>query len=274
MKKVKLSGIILNIVTAVMLAISLFPLYYMILQSLTQWKRVDKSIIPQNITFESYKYLIETTNSGDPMMWIRAFLNSIIVCVPVAVVAIITSLLIGYATSKLPNFKGKKIILNLLFFEMFFPAVMLLVPKYMIMKNFANSFTGMVVPTMISVWAIFMYINYFNTLPDEIFEAAKMDGAGIIRIIRNIAIPATKPITVIVFLTIFMQRWNELMWDMLISPNINYQTLNVLISTRFNVMSNQPGPLYAASVILTLPIIILYLIFSKHFKEGINFMLK
>lgn len=274
MKKIKISSVILNIFTLILLVISLFPLYYMVLQSFTPWKQVDKQIIPKNLTVSSYQYLVETTNSGDPLMWIRAFLNSVAVCVPVALIAIVTGLLIGYATSKLPYFRGKKVIINLLLLEMFFPAVMLLVPKYMIMKNFANSYAGMIIPTMISVWAIFMYINYFNTLPDEIFEAAKMDGAGIIRIICNIAIPATKSITVIVFLTIFMQRWNELMWDMLISPKIDYQTLNVLISTRFNVMADQPGPLYAASVILTLPIITMYLCFSRHFKEGINFMLK
>lgn len=274
MRKRKVSGIVLTVATVVLLVISLFPLYYMVLQSLTPWKSVDKSLIPKDLTLKSYQYLIETTNSGDPLMWIRAFGNSVIVCLPVTAVAIISGLLIGYATSKLPHFKGRKIIINLLLLEMFFPSVILLVPKYMIMKNWANSYAGMIAPTMISVWAIFMYVNYFKSLPDEIFEAAKMDGAGILRIIWNIAIPATKSITVIVFLTIFMQRWNELMWDMLISPKIGYQTLNVLISTRFNVMSNQPGPLYAASVILTLPIVILYLCFSKHFKEGINFMLK
>ena len=64
------------------------------------------------------------------------------------------------------------------------------------------------------------------------------------------------------------------MWDMLISPDINMQTLNVLISNQFKSMGNYPGPMYAASVILTLPIIVLFLIFSKYFKEGISFMLK
>ena len=67
---------------------------------------------------------------------------------------------------------------------------------------------------------------------------------------------------------------SELMWDLLISPKINMQTLNVLISTQFKPMGNLPGPMYAASVILTLPIVIMFLCFSKYFKEGINFMLK
>ena len=138
----------------------------------------------------------------------------------------------------------------------------------------ANKYVGMIIPLSISVWAIFMYINYFRTLPDAVFEAARIDGAGNLRIIATIAFPITKSVTTIVFLSIFMQRWSELMWDMLISPSIEMQTLNVLISTQFKPMGAFPGPMYAASVILTLPIIVLFLCFSKYFKEGISFMLK
>lgn len=144
----------------------------------------------------------------------------------------------------------------------------------MISKAMANSYAGMIIPLSVSTWAIFMYINYFRTLPDAVFEAPKIDGAGPLTIIRKIAFPTTKSVTTIVFLSIFMGRWSELMWDMLISPKVEMQTLNVLISTQFKPMGNYPGPMYAASVILTLPIIVLFLCFSKYFKEGISFMLK
>lgn len=110
----------------------------------------------------------------------------------------------------------------------------------------ANKYVGMIIPLSISVWAIFMYINYFRTLPDAVFEAARIDGAGNLRIIATIAFPITKSVTTIVFLSIFMQRWSELMWDMLISPSIEMQTLNVLISTQFKPMGAFPGPMYGS----------------------------
>ena len=94
------------------------------------------------------------------------------------------------------------------------------------------------------------------------------------KILMKIALPSTKSISIIVFLSVFMTRWNELMWDMLVAPDVKMQTLNVMISTQFNQNSTLPGPMYAASVMLTLPVIILFLCFSKYFKEGINFMLK
>lgn len=268
------TDLLLNILTVFLVIISLFPLYYMILQSLVDWSSVDKTILPTSLSLASYDYLFNSTNSSDTMMWLRALGNSLLVGLPVTLIALSVGLLVGYAMTKLKHFSGKWIVFNLLLFEMFFPKIMLLVPKYVILKDLANSYAGMIIPTMISTWAIFMYINYFETLPDEVFEAARVDGANTFRILFHIAMPATRPITTIVFLTTFMSRWNELMWDMLIAPSTQFQTLNVLISTRFNMMSQHPGPLYAASVILTVPIVVLFLCFSKNFREGIHFMLK
>ena len=172
------------------------------------------------------------------------------------------------------KYRGKQVIYSSLLFQMFFPVIILLVPRYMLIRPLANSYLGMLLPLVISIWGIFMYINYFKTVPSTVFEAAKIDGASDFKILMKIALPSTKSISIIVFLSVFMTRWNELMWDMLVAPDLKMQTLNVMISTQFNQNSTIPGPMYAASVVLTLPVIVLFLCFSKYFKEGINFMLK
>lgn len=272
-KKFGLKTGIITAVTLTLLTISLFPYYYMVVQSFTSWDMVDKVMLPRGITFRSYEYLIGKGGATNSMMWVRALANSFLVALPTAVISVIIGLCNGYSVSKL-RFKGERFIMDSLLFQMFFPTIILLVPRYMIAKPLANTYSGMIILMCVSIWAIFMYINYFKTLPNEVFEAAKIDGAGELRTIFYIAFPVTKSVTTIVFLSIFMQRWSELMWDMLIAPNIHMQTLNVLISTQFKPMGAFPGPMYAASVILTLPIIILFLCFSKYFKEGISFMLK
>jgi multiple sugar transport system permease protein len=264
---------ILIVITAFFLVFSLFPLLYMIIQSLMPWDQVDKSVVLLQPTLRSYQYLIGTGDAADALMWIRSLINSIIVSLPTAVVSVLVGLCVGYSVTKL-QFKGKKLIYQSLLFQMFFPIVILLVPRYILIKPLANHYMGMILPLCISTWAIFMYINYFTTLPNEIFEAAKIDGLGELGIILKIAVPMTKSVTTIVFLSMFMTRWNELMWDMLVAPDIKMQTLNVLISTQFRAMGNFPGPMYAASVLLTMPIIVLFLFASKYFKEGISFMLK
>ena len=272
-KKFGVKTFTITVITLTLLAISLFPYYYMVLQSFTAWDQVDKVMVPHGFTLRSYEYLIGKGGATNSMMWVRALINSFLVAFPTAVISVIIGLCNGYSVCKL-KFKGERFIMDSLLFQMFFPTIILLVPRYMIAKPMANPYGGMIIPMCISIWAIFMYINYFKTLPNEVFEAAKIDGAGELRIIFYIAFPITKSVTTIVFLSIFMQRWSELMWDMLIAPNIQMQTLNVLISTQFKPMGAFPGPMYAASVILTLPIIILFLCFSKYFKEGISFMLK
>lgn len=247
----------------------------MVLQSFLPWKLVDKTVIPKAVSLDSYKYLLGGNGAGysDPMQWIRALINSFIVAVPTAVISVLSGLMTGYAAIHM-KYKGKAVIYSSLLFQMFFPVIILLVPRYMLIRPLANSYPGMILPLAISIWGIFMYVNYFKTVPATVFEAAKIDGAGDFRILLRIALPSTKSISIIVFLSVFMTRWNELMWDMLVAPELKLQTLNVMISTQFNQNSTLPGPMYAASVVLTLPVIILFLCFSKYFKEGINFMLK
>lgn len=272
-RKLQPSTVVITVITLLLLVISLAPFYYIVLQSLLPWDMVDQTALPGKLTFASYDYLIHRGGASNPFLWVHALLNSFIVSTPTAVVSAAVGLMTGYASVHM-NYKGKQIIQSTLLFQMFFPVIILLVPRYMIVKPFVNHYSGMILPLIISVWAIFMYINHFKTVPGTIFEAAKIDGASHFRILWSIALPSTKSISVVVFLSIFMTRWNELMWDMLISPGADTQTLSVLISTQFNQNTNLPGPMYAASILLSLPLIILFLCFSKYFKEGINFMLK
>jgi len=271
--RIKPGSIVVVIVTAFLLCVSLFPYYYMLLQSLLPWEKVDKTIVPGGLSLISYQSLLHPADNSDPFVWIRALINSFIVSVPTALISVAVGLLTGFASSKL-NYKGKKAIYSSLLFQMFFPVVVLLVPRYMIVKPLANTYFGMILPMCISVWGVFMYINYFRTVPNSIFEAARIDGASNFKCLYKIALPATKSISIIVFLSIFMMRWTDLMWDMLIAPKQEMQTLNVMISARINSVMSIPGTMYAASVVLTLPVIIIFLIFSKHFREGIDFMLK
>ncbi|UUX35119.1 carbohydrate ABC transporter permease [Fundicoccus culcitae] len=273
-KQSKTSLILISLLTLILLAISLFPFYYMVVQSFMPWNAVDKQLFSTEFTLRSYEHLLNQGGGSNRSMWVRALANSLLVSTPTAIISVFCGLWVGYSVTKLKKFKGKKLILNTLLFQMFFPTIILLVPRYMIARPLANTYSGMIIPLSISIWANYMYINYFKTIPDALIESAEIEGASHFKIIRTIALPIAKSVTTIVFLSIFMQRWGELMWDMLIAPSIDMQTLNVLISTQFKPMGAFPGPMYAASVILTLPIIILFLAFSKYFKEGISFMLK
>ena len=262
------------LVIALILAfISLFPYYYILLQSFTPWTEVDESMVPHHLVADSYKYLMTNGGADNRLMWIRAMFNSIFVSTISTTASLITGLLIAYAMTKI-RFNGAKTIYNLLLFQMFFPTIILLVPQYMLLRPLVNNYLGLIIPYTVSLWGVLMYYNYFKTLSTSIFESARIDGASEVRIAFTIAFPICRTISVIVFLSIFLGRWSELMWDMLMAPSIQMQTLNVLITTQFKPMGNLPGPLYAASVILTFPVLILFLAFSKYFKQGITMQFK
>lgn len=253
--------------------ISLFPYYYILLQSFTPWSEVDSSILPKQLVLDSYVYLMTNGGSANRMMWVRSMFNSVFVSAISTGISMVTGLLVAYAMTKI-KFGGAKPIYNLLLFQMFFPTIILLVPQYMLLRPLVNNYLGLIIPYTISLWGILMYHNYFKTLSSDIFESARIDGASELRIAFTIAFPICRTISIIVFLSIFLGRWSELMWDMLMAPKLQMQTLNVLITTQFKPMGNLPGPLYAASVILTFPVLVLFLAFSRYFKQGISLQFK
>jgi len=119
-----------------------------------------------------------------------------------------------------------------------------------------------------------MYSNFFGTIPRELIEAARLDGAGELTIIGRLMVPMSVSITTVIFLFLFMQRWVELMWDLIIVSDPEKRTLNVLLATMFGPYGSYPGPLYAASVFLSFPILILFLAFSRSFVSGVEFVIK
>lgn len=271
----KRSAVILYVLAIVLLIIAVFPYVYMILHSLAEWNQVDRKIIPTSYTLRSYKWLILGGETVVPMPWLRAFINSLLVTCISTFLMMTTGVTVAYALSKIA-FKGKGIIENAILFQMFFPAVILLIPSFILIEKLGwyDTYWAMIIPKSVSLWAIFMHANFFRSIPNDIIEAAKIDGAGNHTIMWKIIVPMSKSITTIVFLFLFMERWVELLWDMVVVKSENIFTLNVLLAQMFGPYGSYPGPMYAASVILTLPILILFIMFRNKFKEGIQFVLK
>ncbi|MEI2401533.1 carbohydrate ABC transporter permease [Niallia taxi] len=263
------------IVASVLLCMMVFPYLYMVMSSFAVWDQVDQSLVPTKLTLRSYEWLFSGGDVSVPRPWIRAFFNSVIVSAGSTALMMVTGAVVAYALAKM-NFKGRKTVDNIILFQMFFPAIILLVPSFLIIQNAGlyDTYWAMIIPKAMSLWAVFMYTNFFRAIPDTFLEAAKLDGAGHLQILWKVVLPMSKSITTVVFLFLFMERWSELLWDMLVIKSDNMLTLNVLLSQMFGPYGGYPGPMYAASVLLTLPIIILFLFFTKKFQEGMQFTLK
>jgi multiple sugar transport system permease protein len=263
------------LIAVILLLIMIFPYLYMVFSSFATWDQVDKKMFPTHFTLKSYQWLLGGGQSVIPRPWLHAFFNSFVVSASSTLFMMVTGIMVAYALAKIP-FKGRNAINNIILFQMFFPAIILLIPTFLVIQKVGmyNSYWGMILPKAVSLWAVFMYTNFFRAIPDTFIEAAKLDGASELQIMFKVVMPMSKSITTVIFLFLFMERWTELLWDMLVAKSDNMLTLNVLLSQMFGPYGGYPGPMYAASVLLTLPIIIIFLIFSKKFQEGMQFTLK
>ncbi|AIS59283.1 carbohydrate ABC transporter permease [Listeria ivanovii] len=271
----KAGKIVRYILTTLLMLVMIYPFIYLVLNSFAAWDQVDKKLIPTEFTMRSWDWLFGNSVVAAPAPWIHAFINTIIVSTIATGLMLLFGLMVGYALAKV-DFKGKRLVNNAILFQMFFPAIILLIPQFLMITDMGllDTYAGMIIPTMLSLWAVFMYTNFFKAIPDTLIEAAKLDGASDLKILFRVVLPMSKSITTVIFLFLFTDRWTNLLWDMLVTKSDSTVTLNVLISQMFGPYATYPGPMYAASVLLTLPLIILFLFFSKKFQEGMQFTLK
>lgn len=257
------------------LLVMIFPFIYMILQSFAPWDQVDRVLIPTKLTLRSWQWLFGNQVTSGDAPWLQAFFNTVFVSTISTVLQILFAVMVSYALAKVP-FIGKVQMNNFILFQMFFPGIILLVPQFLMVTKVGliDTYVGMILPGLMNLWAVFMFTNFFKAIPDTLIEAAKLDGAKEKDVLFRIVLPMSKSITTVIFLFLFTARWTDLLWDMLMTKSNGTLTLNVLLSQMFGPYESYPGPMYAGSVLLTLPLIIIFLLCSNRFKEGMDFALK
>ena len=252
----------------------ILPYLYLLAQSLAPWDQVDRVFVPSAFTFRSYIW-VWTGGNFIAQPWLQAFFNSMLVTVVDSFSVVVIGGIVGYGLAVL-RFRGQRTINNFILFQMFYPAIILLVPTFLLIRaaGIYDTYWAMILPRLVGLWAIFMYTSFFRSVPLEVIEAARIEGLSEIGIIFRIMVPISRSITTIIFLFVFMERWTELLWDLIVVKNPNIQTLNVLLSTMFGPYGSYPGPLYAAGVLLTVPILVLFITFSRNFVNGVQLVLR
>ena len=141
--------------------IAVFPFVYLVLQSLAPWDEVNRLWIPTSLTLRSYSWLFFEGGANDP--WLRALLNSFIVTLGSATLMVVSAGMMGYALAQV-RFRGRALLDNVILFQMFFPAIILLVPSFLVVRSLGlyNTYFAMILPKAVSVWAIFMYASFFQ----------------------------------------------------------------------------------------------------------------
>ncbi|WP_308197629.1 carbohydrate ABC transporter permease [Rathayibacter festucae] len=263
------SAVILRgVVLALGAIVFLFPFYYMVIGSLqTDPDPTLAGAIPEagNLTLDNYVNVNERINLLTGLINSGIFTGGVLLC------TIVFGVLAGYALAML-EWRGRNAVFALALLVQVIPFQLLQIPLYVLIARdygLADSHLGMILPFAINSTAVIIFRQYFLQLPKELFEAARIDGAGEIKLLWNIALPLVRPALVTAVLLTFIGPWNEFLWPFLITKDASLQPLAVSLANYIsNVASSTDNPfgaILAGAVVLAAPVVVLFIVFQRYF---------
>lgn len=260
-----LSYVALALVTFLMI----FPLIIVVIVSFTPnavTQTWPPKIIPSAWTLDNYTSLFQRLPIG------RELLNTIVFVGAVTIISVFFDSLAAYGLSRV-DFKGRGILLAVLIATMMIPAMALLIPVYKLLGSMGlvNSYLGIIIPRMADVGGIFLLRQFFISIPKDLDNAARIDGAGEFRIFAQIILPNAVPAILTVGMFNFMGNWNDLLWPLIMTskPETRTITAGLAMLTGHGSSVTPYGVVMAGALISALPLLIVFFFVQKRFVEGI-----
>jgi multiple sugar transport system permease protein len=248
-------------------ATTLAPLLWMVSASLMpsgQASTFPPPFIPREITLDQYVGLFTRLDLG------RNLLNSILLSVAVTVVSLAINSMAGYAFAKY-RFKGKQQLFKLLIASMIIPAQVTMLPLFLMLNKMGliNTYFGVIIPGMASIFGIFLIRQYALSISDSLIEAARIDGAGDFRIYWSVILPLCKPILITLAIFTFMGTWNDFLWPLIVMTDASMYTLPVALAGLVGEHVQDTELMMAGSVMTVLPVLVVFAVVQKYYIAGI-----
>lgn len=255
----------MGIVSAAMM----YPLIWMIMTSFKSNADIRQNrtkFFPTQWTLEGYIKAFEKAPIGQ---W---FLNSIVITAAVTLAVIVTSTLIGFVFAKY-QFRGKKMLFVLLLGTMMVPPQVTMIPRYLMIQklHLFNTLGALIVPGLVSAFSIYLARQFMADLPDSLFEAARMDGAGPLRIYWSIALPNIKPAIGSIGIFTAMMHWNDYLNPLLMLNDMDKMTLPLGLVIFDSQRTVDLSATMAAAALIMMPMIMIFVMFQKQFIKGMAF---
>ncbi|MBK8831645.1 MAG: carbohydrate ABC transporter permease [Saprospiraceae bacterium] len=244
----------------------LYPFLWMVSASLSEERSITNvTLWPVAFTLDHYIKLFQSIPISG------AFLNSIFVATLVTFGVLVFSSMAGYALAR-HRFKGRNLLFYFLLFTMTLPFQLTLIPNYILMVQFGwtNSFAALIIPGLLNAFAILLFRQHFLSIPQDLIDAARIDGCNELRILFQVLWPVSVPTLITVGIITFMTTWNDVLWPIIVIREEKLMTMPQLV-TLFAVGGRSMGQIgmkLASATLLAMPIIIAYLIFQKHFIQS------
>jgi multiple sugar transport system permease protein len=247
--------------------IALFPLLWMLSVSFMQpgeASSLPPPLLPSHATLANYRELFVHAGMGTYL------LNSLLVSAAITLLSLSFNLMAEYAFAKL-RFAGRERLFQALIGALVIPAQVAMLPLFLLLKyiGLVNSYAGVIVPGMATVFGIFLVRQYARGIPDELMEAARIDGAGEWRIFLQIVMPLLKPIMVTLAIFSFLAAWNDFMWPLIVLTGQEHYTLPIGLASLAREHSQDSELMMAGSVVTVLPVLVLFLAMQRYYLEGL-----
>ena len=266
--KERRGSILLYVLLAIGAAFALLPLIWMVSASFMQPGEANTyppRLLSANPTLEHYRTLFTRLNLG------RYFLNSVIVAVTATVVSLLINSMAGYAFAKL-RFRGRDRLFRFLTLGLVIPVQVSMLPLFLIMREMGlvNTYWGVIIPSLASIFGIFLIRQYAISIPDDLIDAARIDGAGEFRIYWSVVLPVIRPILATMAIWTFLSTWNDFMWPLIVLSDDQMFTLPVALANLSGERVQDTELMMAGSVLTVLPVLLVFLFLQRYYVEGIT----
>lgn len=266
-RRITVGAVILNVLLFVVAFITIVPFIWMLLSSFapnSEIVKVTGSLFPRPSTVSNY------VNIQQRFDFLRLFVNSLFIASVKTIIVIYTSAVLGFVFAKM-RFRGRTLLFGIVMSTMMVPWAVTIIPQYEMMTQFGwlDTYTSLIVPSMISAFGIFLFRQSITGIPDELIEAAKIDGASDRRIFHRIILPMSHNTIAALAIFTFLWNWEDYLWPFLMITDEKKQLLAVGLKQFNGQYGTDYGGLFAATSLAIVPVIIVYLVFQKQFIAGI-----
>jgi multiple sugar transport system permease protein len=222
-------------------------------------------LLPEEVTWEHYETLFTRLNLG------RYLLNSTLIAVAVTGISLLINSLAGYAFAKL-RFRGRDPVFRLLTTGLVIPVQVSMLPLFLLLRELGliNTYWGVIIPGMASIFGIFLIRQYALAIPDDLIDAARIDGASEFRIYWSVILPVIRPILATLAIWTFLSSWNDFMWPLIVLSDDRMFTLPVALANLAGERVQDTELMMAGSVLTVLPVMLVFVFLQRYYIEGIT----
>jgi multiple sugar transport system permease protein len=265
-RRLHMVRLVLYVVSSALAFMTVAPLFYMVSMSLKQGNEVfGTNLVPHHPTLGNFVYVFTQVD------FVRYLLNTFFVSAVVTIIALIFHSMAGYALARL-RFPGRDAIFLAMFSTFLISQPVIIVPLFILARtlHLLDSYAGLIVPSIFNAFGIFLLRQFYLGVPRELEEAALIDGASYFRIWRSIILPLSRPIMSALAILFFLANWNSFLWPLTIISNQDLWMVQVAIANFHQQYNGSWNYIMAASTVVALPTIVMFVIFQKRIVESIK----